>query len=354
MRKLRDEVMNFNVYDILRFRVLGSNWKCIQYLSRNYSFFKTRFSVDSDLDLIISNFIPENSQCYVINRKYYIKEDYIFWEDRYKIVRWKICLKGIHGGKTLAFLNTGKLGITILLDYFIEPLLGFKLARKGFCLLHSSGIAIDGKAIIFPAHVGVGKTSTILRLRGKGIFLGNEKVLLSDKGVVYGFPTPIHIYDYNVEDNPCIYRSLKLREQLELKIKKLIKSFSQGYASFPLEVDPERFWEVKKEKFPLQAVFLLTKTNKDRVIIKEISNREELSTRLLLIVRHEMRYLWECLQAYSYIYPEVNLEDFWQRMRKNILSALRQTLCYEVEIPWRYDQQVFEKIYALMMKSLNI
>lgn len=61
--------MNFNIHNLLKFRVDGTNKRCLKYLSQDYSYFKTDESIEPDIDIIVSDFTPNNNDCYRINKK---------------------------------------------------------------------------------------------------------------------------------------------------------------------------------------------------------------------------------------------------------------------------------------------
>lgn len=340
---------NFNIHNILNFKIGGTNKGYVKYLSQYFSYFKTDVSVDPELNIEIRDFVPERDEYYIVNRKYYIKKNYITFSDRYKVVTWDVCLKDIEREKVFLILNASYLGKVLIVDYLIEPLIGFELARKGFLMLHASGAAINGKGIIFPACMGVGKTSTILYLAERGNFMANEKIILSKNGDLYSFPTSVHLYNYNLESCPQLSRKMHFEERIKLKMKYLLYLVSHKYASFPLEVPPIRFWKIE-DKSPLYYVILLTKTNRKDIKIIENVDIERIIERIIIINKFDMKYFFEILQAYSYIYPgsSVNPENYWKSFRNNLLAALKKAFCYEIEIPLRYDDRVFNHIYNII------
>lgn len=342
--------MNFNIHNLLKFRVDGTNKRYLKYLSQDYSYFKTDESIEPDIDIIVSDFTPNNNDCYIVNHKYFIKENYLFCKDSHKVVRWKVCLKDLTERKTTVYFSGSKFGEVFLRDCIIEPLIALKLAAKGFSLLHASGIAIDGNGFIFPACKGVGKTSTILNLIGKGTFLGNDKVILSNDGSVYSYPSLVHIFSYNLSDMPHAFSFLTMRQKVEAKIKHIIKVLSFEYASLPLDVDPRNLWGESGESYPLQSLILLTKTNRDAINVVECPDKGELIKRLSIINKYEMQYFDDLLLAYSYTYPEskIDIDSYWQVFKNNLSHALENVTCHEIEVPKRYTTDTYNRIYELL------
>jgi hypothetical protein len=342
--------MNFNIHNLVKVKLDGTNKGYLRYLSQDYSYFKTDKPIDPDIDIIVSNFTPDNSDCYVINRKYWVKKDYLFCEDRHKVVRWKVCLKDLAKKKVTVHFSGGKFGEVFLRDYILEPLIGLKLAAKGASLLHASGIAIDNKGFIFPACKGVGKTSTMLNLVGKGTFLGNDKVIVTNDGSVYSYPTFVHIFSYNLKDVPHAFRFLTLKQKAEIKTKHLMKVLSGGYVSLPLDVNPGDLWGEVGKSYPLGSLILLTKTNRSSTNVTECRDKAELIKRLAIINKYEMQYFDDLLSAYIFIYSgdDSHIESHWQIFSNNLSQALKNVACREVEIPAGYTSDTYDRIYGLL------
>jgi hypothetical protein len=348
--------MNVSIHDILKIRILGDNIGYVKYLSTIFHHFSISDEIKNP-DLVIDVSEPiliknNNDEYYVFNRKYWVKKDYIYWRDQYKIVRWRACLKGVEKNATILQFNAGIFGKVLLLDRLINPLIGFKLVQKNFALLHSSGICIDGLGFIFPAYMGVGKTSTLLNLADQGEFLANEKIILSSNGTVYSFPIPIDIYYYNLQASPSILEKIRLKEKIDLKLKHLIYRFSNRYATFPLEIDPARLWKLGT-KCHLKTVFLLLKTNRKHVKIIENCQKEEIIRRIMVISKFDMKDLLEALEAYSFFYPSLDLNSFWKKFQEILSNALKNVSCHIIEIPCQYDPTTFKSIYNLIQSNLK-
>lgn len=344
--------MNFNIHDLLKFKIEGTDKRILKHFSRDYSYFRTNEEIESELDIIVSDFTSTNDNCYIINQKYYVKDNYIFCNDSHKIVKWSFCIKDIENKPTVYFKG-GLFSEIFLRDFIIEPLIGFKLAQKGYSLVHASGVALDNKGFVFPACKGVGKTSTMLNLIGDGgIYLSNEPIIISNDGMVYSFPSYIHFYHYNLKGNPQFSEKLKIEDKIELELKHLVYLLSLKYGSFSLNIDSKKLFKEIGDKYPLQSLILLTKTNRKEVKILENIDKKELVERLITINKFEMQYFSDYLMAYSYIYPENTVTSYWQTLENNLVSALSKTPCHEVVIPFKYNSTVYEEIYRLIKRNL--
>ena len=341
--------MNFDLHGLFKFKIEGTDKRLLKYLSQDYAYFKTSDEIESELDIIVSDFTPSTNDCCVVDYKYYVKKNYLFWKDRHKIVRWSLSIQDIEN-KPRVYFKGGLFSEIFLRENIIEPLIGFKLAQKGYSLLHASGIALNDKGFVFPACKGVGKTSTILNLNreNNALFLSNEPVILSNDGMIYSFPSRIRLYHYNLRGRPQIFKKLTVRERFEFRLKHLIYILSLKYGCLGLDVAPQRIFREVGNQYRLQALILLTKTNRSEINILENIDKKELVKRLVIINQSDMKYFSECLSAYSYVCPESTANSYWQTLATNFSSALATVACHEIEIPFEYDSKVYEEIYKFL------
>lgn len=84
----------------------------------------------------------------------------------------------------------------------LEPVIYHSLLQQKILLMHSAGVSKDGKAYLFPAHGGTGKTTTSMSLLSKGYdFLGDDLILVDPvRKKAYPYPRPLHIFTYNVRN----------------------------------------------------------------------------------------------------------------------------------------------------------
>jgi hypothetical protein len=83
----------------------------------------------------------------------------------------------------------------------LEPVIYQKLLEAGVLFMHCAGVAKDGKAFVFPAHGGTGKTTLSLSLMRMGYDLMGDDLLMVDtaNGTVYPYARPLHLFTYNLK-----------------------------------------------------------------------------------------------------------------------------------------------------------
>ncbi|MCY2926214.1 MAG: hypothetical protein NT031_12375, partial [Planctomycetota bacterium] len=89
------------------------------------------------------------------------------------------------------------------LFYVYMPMLELVLLGRRSTLVHCSAIEKNGRAILFPAVGGVGKTSIMCRYVADGWrYLADDMCVLGHDGSVAVHPLPMHVYGYHKHGNP--------------------------------------------------------------------------------------------------------------------------------------------------------
>ncbi len=101
------------------------------------------------------------------------------------------------------------LNIHVLKDfaYLIMPVgLQCRLLRHRATLVHSSTLEMDGRAIIFPAWGGVGKSTIATRcmLHGQARFIADDYTIIDSQGQAYLNLLPIHVYAYHMQQDALL------------------------------------------------------------------------------------------------------------------------------------------------------
>jgi hypothetical protein len=90
---------------------------------------------------------------------------------------------------------------------FIPPVLQMLFLRKGYCMLHSASVAVNGRGVLLPACGGTGKTSAIMcilkEIKGSS-FLSDDYSIISPDSI-YSNPKAFAIYPYHRSVFPHLF-----------------------------------------------------------------------------------------------------------------------------------------------------
>jgi dolichol-phosphate mannosyltransferase len=114
----------------------------------------------------------------------------------------------------------------VLYTNVIEALLRFVLVSKGYVLLHSACLEVDGHAALLSAQTDTGKTSTVIRLvRERGYhFLSDDMTIVAPDGRAIHYPKPMTLSSHTM----AAVRGGELRpiERMKLAIQSRLHSKS--------------------------------------------------------------------------------------------------------------------------------
>lgn len=94
--------------------------------------------------------------------------------------------------------------------YLYMPLVELILLKNNSSFAHCSAIEKQGRAVLFPAWGGVGKTSIMSRYLDEGWrFLSDDSCVIDANGTASIHPLPMHIYKYHeIQSSPLVTRML--------------------------------------------------------------------------------------------------------------------------------------------------
>lgn len=244
-----------------------------------------------------------------------------------------------------------------LYNHVIEPLLIIWGAKHGLMYLHSSCVEKKGKAIVLAAWTHTGKTSSIFSLKKDRVrFLGDDFSVLYNS-IVYSYPKSINIFSYNFESYPWLYKTLGFPLRTRIKFSVLIKRFlhrlSQSFdgtlskilfrlselaeISTNTRVYPEQLGLESVSFAPIGKVILLIKS-KESSMLEKLTNSESV-TKMLSIIKYEVRDFLNIYLKYKFIYPKLYntiIENFESNYSKSYSKNIKNS--FQLGIPQGKDQ----------------
>lgn len=347
------QTLNYNLHDIIKFKIVrDKNYGIRDLINLKFTFFEVEDDVnDPDITLNIGKFTSSNENCYTVDHKYYVKDNYFYCKNSEGKAKWEVEIAGFEEGDTTINFKgkVGGLQSFINYDFIAQNLLlriiEYKLASKGYFLIHGAGISKDGEAYVFAGRGGTFKTSLCMDfIRKAGFeFLGDDHVILH-KDKVFSFPMSFsfgfmceHLPN---EDSWNIFSRIKFAKYLWDK---------KGKKDNLIEIS-----KVSK----LKNLFFIVKTNKKTITKREIP-LEEVVDRLIANNRLEdfislggmginsgpfLKYAL----AYSYIFPDSQIATQKEFSEKVVKSILENVPIHEIEISNNYNLNVFKRVKTVI------
>ncbi|OGC22581.1 hypothetical protein A3J90_06510 [candidate division WOR-1 bacterium RIFOXYC2_FULL_37_10] len=349
----------YNIHNILKFKLVSEKENWLEFLDRQFKYFSIDIDKEDDMDFEFRlGEMPISLKTDTLKvGKYLVKEGIIYWEDSRKFGKWKIAIKGLNEKKTTIFFDGNDLSCKYLFYQVIEPLFYYKLSLKGYILLHSSCVGDGERAFAFPALLGTGKTSLLLLLLEHGMkeYFSDDFTIFSKEGIVYNYPTPISLFDYNVAKCPFIKKRLTAWERILIARNSWIYKLSAGFAKPPLFANLDSVFpeiQIGNSK-PLSAIFLLKTTTNNNFFIKEDVEGSVLIPGLMWINKFEFNSFLNFIEAYSYGNPQKGVFSHWEEFKNNLLGLLKSTKCHEIYIPQKFDyrnKEFLDSLQKIMAK----
>jgi len=337
---------NYNIHNLVKFKIRGR----LDLLSRlltnfdlQYKSFESPEIDKPDFTILLGDFSPSNDDCYILDDRFYIKENYLFCEDSYKIAKWKLEISGFEGGDARVRIDANLFAWELIPGFVIDPLIILKLNEKGYSIVHGSCVSKDGKAYLFTAQGGGGKTSTALYAVERGFkFLGDNFIILYG-GYVLSLLYPLNLFRFNL--TPLVRRNMGIKSKVKLYFIDLMEKVT-GFG-MATKVNPEEiFPDALSDRGKLTAIFLLLPREGFR--ITEIT-REEMLHHLIMNLKLDLVPFIKYMMEYSYMFPRSRVATHWQRYEENLKRNLSDDITfYKVEVPQRYDTNTFEEIQRMI------
>jgi len=346
MKNVRD----YNLHDFLTFRInREKEYGFRDNVNLKFSYFEETNQEEPDIILNIGEFSPSNTNCYCVDNKYYIKDNYLFTKDSEGSATWKIEIFGIEKGKTVINFHGKTRGMQSLLNpdflaqNFLLKFIEYKLLEKGLFLAHAGGVTKDGTAHIFPGRGGSYKSTLCMKYIKEKHFdlLGDDRVIL-DKKNAYSFPMSLYSLSYMVnhlkdESSWHLTEKIKFIKELQNNSIKLIPISNPIPYSKIIFISRTNgnFYE-KKELTYSQMIQKLVINNR----IEDYIDNGSLKI-------HSGPFI-KCFFAYSYIFPESAVANYEQNFSDILSNLLKNVTGYELKNPHKYDLSLFEQIHSIM------
>lgn len=346
------QTIGYNLHDILKFKINRNGDRCFRDLiNLKFTVFEVENVDNPDITLNIGTFKPSNGNCYLVDNKFYIKENYLYCRDSLGNAEWEVEIFGFVDGETTINYNGSLKGYQHIInpDFISQNILlrliEYKLERIEYFLAHSAGVCRNGNAYVFAGRGGSFKTSLCMDLirRSNFEFLGDDRIILH-KDKIFSFPMNLHLFSF-------MCKNLKSECDLNAFNKlKFIKYLLDGKTGVNSSIKLSKPCSIK-------GLFFISKTNSDVITVHEISLKDAID-RLIMNNRLEdfislgglginSGPLFKYVLAYSYIFPENPIIQT-THLKCVLTNILENIPISEVEIPYTYSSKIFNEFSKII------
>ena len=312
--------VSFNIHNLLTITVKNASSCSIQDLNLRYHYFACPLVSSADIEVTIGPFRPDTSGCVCLDRKFYIRKNYLYLKDSDKSLKWEAQIFDLEKEKVRINFSHHAANYLrfpwcffpdLIMDlYVLQPLLVCKLAEKNHFLLHAAAVYKDGKATLISGRGGSRKTQHVIELLQRGFdFMSDDFVILSGNKVL-ALPLSPEVFSFcysNKSEELPLLNQIRLLAFLAQKNKTLVP------------VIPEAI---------LKEIFALFLVEGSSIIKRDLSSHDaasQLSFNQLMESTSFVSYKYiigSFLRAYEYVFPESNFSLTELRLKKSLLETI--------------------------------
>lgn len=362
------QVLNYSIHDILKFQIIREGkFGLRDLLNLRFSGFEVERVEKPDIVLNIGRFVPSNEDCYLVDHKYYIKDNYFYCRETEGKASWEVEMVGLERGDTTINLHVSRGFLIQPIDMLRIPLffpqalllriIEYKLSIKGYFLTHSAAVSKDNRAYLLSGRAGCYKTSLCMDFVRRAGFtcLADDRVILHQDKVL-GFPI-----------NPAMFEFMtkRLPDETHFGVLKQVQFTADYLRGRYGKADGKQ-----AEPAKLSALLLIARSNRlqasKRVSFEPVAHGslEEIMDSLVVSTRLEdfigmgmpsfgissapfLRYMLAC----SSVFPDSLVATQENKLAESLRSSLENIPIYKVEIPPVYSPDTFEQMHKFIVEN---
>jgi len=313
------KTLQYNIHDWLRFSVSGASEVGLKDFNCRYSYFEVASNPWNDIEVVIREFEPDLIGTYIVDRKYFIKPNFVFFEDSDKGLRWKVQITGLNEAHTkikVQYSRKNKLkwpwclfSDAVLYLYILQPLIEYKLSLKNIYLMHAAAVNKPSGAIILAGRGGTYKTTLASKMLSAGHSLLGDDLVFFDRSQLYACPIQQQFFHYYWK---------KIKSEDELTFFNRIRLFA--YLLFPFNGNlpisepciPKKLFLLRTQNRKGQARLIPCKTD---LALHKLSLNNKMEETAYTDFKYKIGHF---LEAYSMVFPQYNYlqmhEDNYQTL----------------------------------------
>lgn len=345
------ESIFYNIHDLLRIRINRPSMnEFVRDLNQPLSYFQVQKVGVPDVILNIGNFVPQNTNCEIINHKIYVKDDYIYSAEIIDKIACHTEITGLEAQTTVINAYTQRktlrqrlLPSLMAQNIILRPIIDYKLMQKGVASVHAAGFAKNGSATVLAGRGGAHKTTLMMDvIRRFGYqFIGEDRLLLGQDGQVFAYPLYHQLFSYRLS---------KMETEEYKPFDKIKYLFYQKASSIQTDYIENR------ARF--KSLFSIVKHTKSTIdyrlipkseIVKKITKSQQMENlNSPGIMKIKSGRLYEYFAAYAYCFPHSKVANYWIDCEELLHTLLDAEEYVEVYIPQEYNHKTLDRLLDII------
>lgn len=345
----------FNIHDLLKIQIkTRSKFDLLKDINFFLSYFEVTHLTDPDIVLNIGKFSPSNQDCFVVDHKYFIKENYFYCKDQEGRATWEVEIFGFDSGKAIVNFNGFVRGIEQFLipDYLsqnliLRPLIELKLLEREYVVIHGLGLEKDGEALVISARGGAFKTRTtmdILKLPDWKL-IGDDRIIIGKKCKVYSYPLFFNL---------VLFRSINLSNEKINGIYKKIKMICYLNASKSKNSNKIanksrlNIFLITARRLNTGIIINLEKYINKSTAIKSTKDSSQMEMFVSGIHSFGLLNFFKYMHSYAYLYPESGIALYWESYCRLLGNILDNIPIFKMTLPEQYTNEIINEYMSIL------
>lgn len=348
---MRDQTTTFQFHDLLSMQICDQRSPASRLVSINerYQAYRRPLERDSapDLTVTLGAFKPDLAGCFRVDHDYYMKEDYLYVQElRSKLGgRMRFAVQGLEGGGLHLQVDPNFTASPFVSGRIMDFFVSYLLTRKGYALIHASGIHRESRGILFSARGGGGKTTIALHgVQKKGYQFMGDNFMILGPGAAWGLLLDINFFGYNI--NRDVWKMLTRLERLKYRAVMSLYALTRGYIKIFLPINPLRFLGEAVRGTGRAERFFSILTQEHFIPPREVP-RETVIRRT--VVNHQLEFplMSRIIDQVGCVYPQSSLARYWTDYEAVLRVALNQGMDFqEIVFPRRIETGMLDEVFS--------
>jgi hypothetical protein len=323
----------YDLHGLVRIQVCSPHAAVIHSFDAELGRFRCSDAQAPDIQVVVDQFHVDPGPARVTEQNY-VLDTTIYGDDRHKVARWRFAIQGLNDQMTRLYFSGGPFSLGFLHHRYVEQLMRYKLAQRGYTLVHGCCLVRGGRAVLLPGLMHTGKTSIALHLVRRGWQFQSDDYTIVGGERTHCYPRRLHFSSHVKERYPEALETLKPRHHIEMTIKQAIHRLTFGYGSLSQALSIEELVPdvVIADTARLDQVLLLSTHTGSRLEGPIPVTTTDALDRMVAINCWEGNRFWRLLLEAASMNVPVPLTQ-WLDQRQMLAASLQGVVCHEILIP---------------------